>query len=180
MAWRSESGARLTRLRGPRRLGLPLAVIAAVIALATAALDRFWPREEDWLRLTVVDGDTLQGPGGRYRLHGIDAPEMAQRCEAEGRRYACGQRAREALADLVAGQDLACATIDRDPYGRAVVRCRLRDGTDLGAAMVERGWAMAYRRYGSDYVRQEDVAREARLGLWRGRFEEPSAWRRAN
>ncbi|MCO6442030.1 MAG: hypothetical protein J5I81_13340 [Nitrococcus mobilis] len=29
---------------------------------------------------SVVDGDTLETHGERIRLHGIDAPESAQRC----------------------------------------------------------------------------------------------------
>ncbi|MCX7342193.1 MAG: thermonuclease family protein, partial [Hyphomicrobiales bacterium] len=39
----------------------------------------------------VVDGDTLNLEGLGVRLHGIDAPETAQRCtDAQGRDYACG------------------------------------------------------------------------------------------
>lgn len=133
-----------------------------------------------WLRFYAIDGDTLDGPRGRYRLHGIDAPETAQQCQTAGGSYACGERARAELARLVAGQDLSCAQLDRDSYGRAVVRCRRRDGLDIGAEMVERGWAMAYRRYGTDYVAQEERARGARRGIWQGSFAEPSAWRRAN
>ncbi|MBR0645052.1 thermonuclease family protein [Plastoroseomonas hellenica] len=133
-----------------------------------------------WRRFHAIDGDTLDGPSGRYRLHGIDAPETAQQCQAAGGSYACGEQARTELARLVAGQELSCAQLDRDAYGRSVVRCRRRDGLDIGAEMVERGWAMAYRRYGTDYVAQEERARGARRGIWRGSFTEPSTWRRAN
>jgi len=48
-----------------------------------------------------------------------------------------------------------------DSYGRSIARCFLRVG-DLGAWMVEAGGAVAYRRYGTDYVRAEERARAAR------------------
>lgn len=50
----------------------------------------------------VVDGDGLVIDGNRIRLYGIDAPEMARRCE--GRRrvpIACGEMARNALVGLI-------------------------------------------------------------------------------
>jgi len=50
---------------------------AAVIALLLLA------------QLAVTDGDTLKAPWGeRYRLHGIDAPELAQECTRQGEPYA--------------------------------------------------------------------------------------------
>ena len=44
--------------------------------------------------------------------------------------------------------------------------------------MVAQGWAVAYRKYSTDYVSQETAAKAARRGLWRGDFVEPSRWRR--
>jgi endonuclease YncB( thermonuclease family) len=57
--------------------------------------------------------------------------------------------------------------------------------------MAREGWAMAYRRY-LDYetgearpfkarmLAAELDARAARRGIWRGRFDRPDVWRRAN
>jgi len=39
------------------------------------------------------------------------------------------------------------------------------------------GWALAYRRFSDDYVEEEEKARSARLGVWRGEFEPPWKWR---
>lgn len=39
---------------------------------------------------TVIDGDTLEIRGQRIGLHGIDAPESAQRCALDGAAYLCG------------------------------------------------------------------------------------------
>ena len=44
--------------------------------------------------------------------------------------------------------------------------------------MVEQGWAVAYRKYSTDYVSHETAAKAARRGVWRGDFVEPSRWRR--
>ena len=42
----------------------------------------------------VTDGDTIRIANERIRLHGIDAPEMRQKCVAEaGELYQCGQTA---------------------------------------------------------------------------------------
>ena len=51
--------------------------------------------------------------------------------------------------------------------GRIVAVCRL-GAEDLNAWLVARGWALAYRRYSSDYVDEEAAASAARHGIWRG------------
>ena len=38
--------------------------------------------------------------------------------------------------------------------------------------------ALAYRRYSTDYVGQEQAAREAKRGLWLGEFVKPWQWRK--
>jgi len=38
---------------------------------------------------------------------------------------------------------------------------------------VSEGLALAYRRYSTDYVGQEQAAREAKRGLWLGEFVKP-------
>ncbi|WP_083947511.1 thermonuclease family protein [Phaeovulum vinaykumarii] len=64
-----------------------------------------------------------------------------------------------------------------DRFGRSIARCFLRGG-DLGAWMVEAGWAVASHRYGNDYVRAEERAQAARRGIWASEFIMPWDWRR--
>jgi endonuclease YncB( thermonuclease family) len=174
--------------RGPR-----LALALALLAVAVGVLLRLDPHRERPAptgphppaiapgllegRARVVDGDTIEVAGRRVRLHGIDAPERDQACERGGRRYACGEEAARALAELVAGRDVRCAGRGEDQYGRVIAVCRA-DGTDLGEAMVRAGWAVAFRRYAEDYVDAEAAARRAGAGLWAGQFEAPEDWRR--
>ena len=43
--------------------------------------------------------------------------------------------------------------------------------------MVDQGWALAFRRYGLDYVAEERSARDGRRGIWAGSFVPPWAFR---
>ena len=127
----------------------------------------------------IVDGDTLEIIGKRIRLHGIDAPERGQKCTRKGREYACGESATDALARMVADQQVTCRSKDVGRYGRIVAVCYLEGGRiNINARMVEQGWALAYRRYSMDYVDEESAAKALQEGIWAGEFMEPWVWRR--
>jgi endonuclease YncB( thermonuclease family) len=127
----------------------------------------------------IIDGDTLDVADVRIRLHGIDAPEKDQTCVAGGAVWDCGVAAWGAIIQLTAGIRVDCAQQDVDQYGRVVARC-IADGVDVGARLVATGWALAYQEYSLDYVPQEDAARAAGLGMWRGQFVPPWDWRRGD
>ena len=127
----------------------------------------------------VVDADTLEMAGQRVRLQGIDAPEAAQACrQATGQRYRCGDRATEALRARIGAGAVTCTIEGRDRYNRALSTCYTADGTDLNAWLVRHGHALAYRRYSTKYVPEEDQARAAQAGIWAAEFVPPWAWRR--
>ena len=63
-----------------------------------------------------------------------------------------------------------------DQYQRMLARCTV-GATDINAAMVERGYAIAFRKYSSDYVAAEARAKAAKRGIWAGTFETPSSVR---
>jgi len=125
----------------------------------------------------VVDGDSLVVAGERVRLFGIDAPELAQRCDVSGRNWACGVWAKDALIKIVGQGVLRCEGLDRDRYGRTVARCMV-SGRDVAAAMVRTGAATAYLKYSSDYAEIEAAARRAARGLWSGAVTAPDEYRK--
>lgn len=130
-----------------------------------------------WLgRATVIDGDTLEVRGQRFRLHGVDAPEAGQTCRKDGRRWRCGQEAALRLADRIGSRNVLCEERDRDRYERIVAVCHV-DGEDLNAWLVRHGWALAYRSYSRDYIDEEEQARAARAGLHAGTFVAPWTYR---
>lgn len=126
---------------------------------------------------TVINGDTLVVADEQVRLEGIDAPETDQTCRRAGERYPCGAVATRALRSRIEAGIVMCRISGQDTEGRLVGFCRLADQTDLGEWLVLRGHALAYRRYSTQYVIQEDHARQQRAGLWAGEFVAPWDWR---
>ncbi len=152
-------------------------VFMALAVLVTLAVSRTGWQLPEQGGFTAIDGDSLRKGEREYRLHGIDAPELHQTCtRADGGSFACGRAARDHLRSLVRGKTLDCDILETDRYGRLVAECRA--GTlDINREMVRSGWAIAYRRHGSDHVDAEADARQAGRGLWQGTFETPERWR---
>ena len=86
----------------------------------------------------VVDGDTIDvNPLRQVRLVGIDTPEQDMCSYAQ---------ATAAMTDLVQGRTVllvhpTAGVDDIDPYGRLLRYVDLPDGTDVGLAQLEAGWA---------------------------------------
>jgi endonuclease YncB( thermonuclease family) len=148
-------------------------LLAALIVSGAILLQQLKPPHIAEGAVRVVDGDTLHLAGEDIRLKGIDAPELHQDCERQGRPWRCGEAAKEALVSTIAGRPVSCRIEGRDRYGRGLGRCTA-GGQDLGAALVSAGFAVAF----GDYEREEDAARSRTAGVWAGSFERPSAWRR--
>jgi len=126
---------------------------------------------------TVIDGDTVEIHGERIRLHAIDAPESSQLClDAAGKQYRCGQKSAFVLADTMGRSVVRCEPKGRDRYKRIIAVC-FKGANNLNAWMVAQGWAVAFRKYGIDYIGEEDEARLAHRGIWAGLFEMPWDWR---
>lgn len=144
----------------------------------------------------VTDGDTITvrcgEPGAheqvKVRIQGIDAPE---------RKQPYGNRARQALSDMVFQQwaDLRCNKTDR--YGRKVCSVWVAPSSasddprtlDAGLTMVSTGMAWWYRTYAREqspqerglYAFAEEEARSRRVGLWADTDATPPwMWRRSN
>ena len=126
--------------------------------------------------ITVSDGDGFMAAGLRMRLHGIDAPELNQKCRDEkGRSWPCGKRARRRLIELLRSGKVEILLHGVDIYGRILITC-FANGRNVNATLVREGLAVAY--IDDCYKQEEAQARRERRGIWRGKFEMPQSWRR--
>ena len=139
----------------------------------------------------IVDGDTIHIKKNKFRLEGIDAPEMRQKCKKESlnvsfiigftfyKDYSCGRVSKEKLISKINGLVIKCIFTTKDRYKRYIATC-YKEKTNLNQWMVRNGYAIAYRRYSKKYVPDEDFAKENKLGLWQGKFMNPEKWRKLN
>ena len=108
----------------------------------------------------ISDGDTItilqNKEQTKVRLYGIDAPEKKQDY---------GQKSRQFLASLIAGQMVEVEPKGKDRYKRTLGIIHFK-GQDINAQMVLNGYAWAYVKYSRIYVDQEKTARKNKLGLW--------------
>ena len=139
----------------------------------------------------IIDGDTVYINNDKFRLEGIDAPEMRQQCKKESLKissiigftfykdYNCGKVSKEKLISKINGSEIKCIFTTKDKYKRYIATC-FKGKTNLNQWMVRNGFAVAYRRYSKKYVPDEDFAKENKLGLWQGKFMNPEKWRKLN
>jgi endonuclease YncB( thermonuclease family) len=174
--FRPGSGFRRTRPFPFLQALVALAALAALIAVAVILEWRVGANPDVSGFAEAIDGDSLRLSGREMRLQGLDAPEMAQECQAkDGRMLPCGRTARRALAQIVAGGPVTCTIKGQDRYNRDLVTC-MRAGRDIGADLVRDGIAVAFGAYET----QEREAKAAGRGIWATRFERPGDWRRAH
>ncbi len=152
-------------------LGTGAGIVAIGGGLATV-----WPRgnknlpdalpSQDTCRvIEVVDGDTLHASCDNLktitiRLYGADAPEMNQ---------PSGPMARAALGTLLVGQNLTVQPIDKDRYGRLVAQVGTSAYPSVEKRQIETGlawWSPQYAPDARDLRLAEDLARNAKTGLW--------------
>lgn len=130
----------------------------------------------------IADGDTvtLLTSGNRQvkiRLYGIDCPE---------KRQAYGNRARQAVAAMIAGKDVRVRNMGIDRYGRVLGMITGPAGQDVNGAIIQQGMAWVYTRYCKApecraWRRVEAEAQAVKRGLWADPHAvAPWEWRRAN
>ena len=116
--------------------------------------------------LRISDGDTIvvliQNKETKVRLYGIDAPEGNQEY---------GRESTRALESLLAGHEtVSIKPITKDRHKR-IVGLVFAEERNINEAMIAGGWAWMFRKYCNepfcgDWLRIEEQARQARLGLW--------------
>ena len=148
-----------------RAMPLAIAVLAAALSGANAAAAATFSGVPE-----IIDGDTAQFGATKFRLDGIDAPQMDQRCfDKIGTDWNCGIDARQHLMTLAAGRSWSCATVRKNLYGRQFARCQVGDA-DIARQMVREGWAIASTTEVATYLPDQNLAKADRAGLWAGSF----------
>lgn len=126
----------------------------------------------------VVSGDTLNINGHYFRLYGVAAPALNQTCaDGTGRSYNCGRQSAAWLSSWLQDNQLECHVMQQDQKGNMVGTCSL-GAYDIGAALVNAGWAVAYTQYTDVYVPYQQQAQDNARGLWQGEFYMPWDWRK--
>lgn len=148
----------------PGFLWLLLAVLLVAAAGVAAG-----PREIVGLAIVQDDGSLLI-KGESIELFGIYLPDTGRQCSTRQRPVRCAPRAVLALDFRVRGF-VTCEPRGRSAEGKTQAVCHvdrtgLSPGEDLGAYLIQRGWALALPNAPFEYHAMERIARAKALGVW--------------
>ena len=128
--------------------------------------------------IDVADGDTItvlnqNNESVKIRLAGIDCPEGSQ---------VHGNQATQFTVSKVSGKRVRIVPETTDRYGRTVALV-LINGENLNEQIVASGNGWVYRKYCTadycnDWLKLEETARDAHVGLWADKNPQPPwEWR---
>ena len=125
----------------------------------------------------VVDGDTIVLNGEKIRFSGIDTPELKQTCINGDEKVFCGKIAKMLLIKKIGNQTPKCIIEGKDAYKRTLAECFV-NGESLSVFLVRSGYAFAYRKYSDKFIKDEEFAKENKLGIWAMTFQYPWVFRK--
>lgn len=99
-------------------------------------------------RTCLVDGDTGWQDGTKWRLQGIDAPEMDDKAECESERVKA-VASLQRLTELMAPGYSIKGSGKNDRLGRALVDVTVKDGRDAGKLLIAEGLAQPWPNTGN-------------------------------
>ena len=127
--------------------------------------------------LKIVDGDTIVLNGEKIRFSGIDTPELKQMCMNGDEKVFCGKSAKMILIKKIGNQMPECIKEGKDVYKRTLAECFI-NGESLSAFLVRSGYALAYRKYSDKFIKDEEFAKENKIGIWAMKFQYPWDFRK--
>ena len=127
----------------------------------------------------VVDGDTIVLNGEKIRFSGIDTPELKQTCLKDDQEVPCGMVAKRLLAEKIGNATVECINQGKDTYKRTLAECFV-NGESLSKFLVRSGYAFAYRKYSTKFIKDEEFAKANKLGMWAMTFQYPWDFRKAS
>lgn len=124
----------------------------------------------------VLSGDTLVMNGYVIKLYAVAAPDIKQTCAAQdGRGYRCGQQSAMWLSQWLSDNQIECHIVQDSGQGYLIGVCML-GAYDIGAAIINAGWAVANPAQSKIYEPYQNQAIENRRGMWDGKFYMPWDW----
>lgn len=129
------------------------------------------PAEEDGMttlfRPVASAAGRIKADDRSVAIAGIDIVDPDRSCDAsDGGTWPCGMRARTAFRYWLRGRAVDCDLDNARKSGdRLIAQCALA-GQDVGAWLVDQGWALADRQ--GPYVEAGKAAREAGRGVFGG------------
>ena len=129
--------------------------------------------------LKIIDGDTIILNGEKIRFSGIDTPELKQTCLKDGEEVPCGMTAKRLLAEKIGNTKVECISEGKDTYKRTLAECFV-NGESLSKFLVRSGYAFAYRKYSTKFIKDEEFAKANKLGMWAMKFQYPWDFRKAS
>ena len=129
--------------------------------------------------LKIIDGDTIILNGEKIRFSGIDTPELKQTCLKDNEEVGCGMFAKMLLIKKIGNNTPICIGKKKDFYKRTLAECFV-NGESLSKFLVRSGYAFAYRKYSTKFVKDEDFAKINKLGMWSMTFKYPWDFRKGS
>ena len=129
--------------------------------------------------LRIVDGDTIVLNGEKIRFSGIDTPELKQTCLQGDQKVSCGMTAKKLLAEKIGNATVECISEGKDTYKRTLAECFV-NGESLSKFLVRSGYAFAFRKYSTKFIKDEEFAKANKLGMWAMTFQYPWDFRKAS
>jgi len=129
--------------------------------------------------LKVVDGDTIVLNGEKIRFSGIDTPELKQTCSKGDEKVNCGISAKILLVKKIGNNSPKCISEGKDVYKRTLAECFV-NGESLSSFLVRSGYAFAYRKYSTKFIKDEEFAKANKLGMWAMTFQYPWDFRKGS
>lgn len=120
----------------------------------------------------VLDGDTFEANGQRYRIAEIDAPEKNQTFGTESKLY---------LQSLIKNKPIKIIPVTKDKYGRQIVKVFVGENY-VAEDMVKNGFAWHYSRYSNNQKLKslQKSAQKNKKGLWKYPAVNPYKFRQFN
>ena len=81
------------------------------------------------------------------------------------------------MVDKTSLEQVKCISEGKDQYNRTLAECFV-GGESLSRYLVRQGYAFAYRKYSKKFIKDEDYAKEKKMGMWNMKFLFPWDYRR--